>query len=227
MKKSESHSFHWRNRSYLPSLQFIPLDRVLGLDKKDNKLHKGVYKVSVGQHQYVYKQVISPDGIPSQANEIDALIRLTASSRVIHLPGLVFAPSPYQTYPEIESPPVVRGLLLLYATGGDLHRLLTHDDERLSFRQRLLWGLQITESLRDIHNAQLAHSNLKSSNVVIGSDNEAKIIDLGQRGITYGWTAPEVWFAEVEDSSARKIIGENVADRRHLFSRHRPMGAWY
>jgi len=187
-------------RSCSPRLQFISIDHILGLDRKENLLHKGVYKVFVGHDQYVYKQVASPHDIPSQANEIDALIRLTISSRVIHLHGLVFTSSPYQTYPEIESPPVVRGILLSYATRGDLHHLLTNDSERISFRQRLLWALEITEGLRDIHNVHLAHSDLKSSNVVIGSDNKANIIDLGQFGVTYGWTAPEVWFAESEGS---------------------------
>ena len=183
-------------RQHYPLLQFVPFSDVRGMHKKGNKLHTGVYKVSVGQDVFIYKKPNSPDDVPSQSNEIESLMLLSKSSRVIGLHGLVFSANPYLTHQETQPAPVVRGILISYAPQGNLSNLLAKHDVDISWSQRLLWAMQIAAGLQDIHDANFAHLDLKSHNVVIGEHNDSYIIDLGGGGITYGWTAPEVWFEE-------------------------------
>jgi serine/threonine protein kinase len=192
------------------TLQFVPIQIVFGREDKSNRLYNGVYKVSVRNQQYVYKEVTSPDGIPSQSNEIEALVRLSKSSRIIALHGLVFSANSDQTYPEHKPPFVVRGILLTYAAKGDLHTLLTNHDIQIPSRQRLFWALEIAYGVQDIHNAGLAHGDLKSRNVVIGSNDDLHIIDLARTSSTYGWAAPELWFAEVDGNPLETFSVEEL-----------------
>ena len=100
--------------------------------------------------------------------------------------------NPYQTDPGRVSGLVTRGFLTEYAVRGSISRVLEEDSE-CGWNQRVSWGLQIAEGLRDIHYANLSHVDLNSHNVVIDEHNNAFLIDLSRTVRTYGWCAPEAW----------------------------------
>lgn len=175
-----------------PHLRFVWCEDVVGIGDKDGKLHDGVYKVCVGEESFVYKEPTSPDDIKSQVNEIESLTLLSESPHVIRLHGLVISQNPYLTRRGQADPPIVKGLLLQYASQGNLGSYLT-SNAKINWTQRLLWALGITSGLRDMHRANIPHIDLKSHNVVIDECGRAFIIDLGRTGVTYGWNAPETY----------------------------------
>src|SRR5204862_6630656 len=118
-------------------------------------------------------------------NEIQCFTLLSESRHIIPFHGLVVGENPYLTRPaEDSSPEVILGVLTQYASKGSLNTLLAKGPP---FHQRLIWGLQIAQGLRDIHQAGLWHGDLKSDNVVIDDQNNALIIDLVRTCRTYGW----------------------------------------
>ena len=175
-----------------PHLRFVQFKDVSGIGESDRKLHDGVYKVDIDNESFVYKEPTTPDDIKSQTNEIESLMLLSNVSYIIKLHGLVISDSPYLTQRGRASSPVVRALLLQYAQQGSLGKYLMSGAE-ISWPRRLYWAIQIASGLRDMHNANIPHIDLKSHNVVIDECDKALIIDLGRTGVTYGWNAPETY----------------------------------
>ena len=178
-------------RHRYPQVRTVRFDDVTGIGKKDHKIQNGVYKVFHEDKLFIYKEPHCPDDVISQTNEIESLLLLSKSPRVIRLHSLVFSQNPYLTHQENPSQLVVRGILIPYASQGNLRNVLANGDIEIRWSRRLLWAMQIASGLQDIHNANIAHIDLKSHNVVIGERNDALIIDFGRTGVTYGWNAPE------------------------------------
>jgi len=103
-----------------PHLQFFRCKDVVGIGEKDSKIHDGVYRVCVGGQSFVYKEPTGPDDIKSQVNEIESLTLLSESPPIIKLHGLVISQNPYLTRRGQAQPPIVKGLLLQYASQGNL-----------------------------------------------------------------------------------------------------------
>ena len=110
---------------------------------------------------------------------------LAKPKHIITFHGVVVSQIPYQTDPGRVSGLVIRGFLTDYAVRGSISRVLEEEPE-CGWNQRVSWGLQIAEGLRDIHNANLSHVDLNSHNVVIDAYNNALIIDLSRKVRTYG-----------------------------------------
>lgn len=195
-------------RERYPWIRVVPLKEVHGIGENGSKIgpYKAIHKVTVEQEEFVYKEPNTPDDIASQKHEIESLVLLSNSPNIISIQGLVYSAKPYLTNKISQPPPIVRGILLTYASKGSLSKLLGDFTIPLSLDQRLRWALQIASGLRDIHYAKLAHLDLKSSNVVIGERTEALIIDLGGQGVTYGWCAPEIWFNEDREKLSIDIL---------------------
>ena len=116
-------------RTEYPYACFIQLGDLSGIEHNESRLHRGVYKVfdTTRNVWCVYKEPTCPADIKSQLNEIESLMRLSKSPRVIQLLGLVISPNPYRSCPNNRSPLVVRGILLQYASHGSLGHLLELD----------------------------------------------------------------------------------------------------
>jgi tetratricopeptide (TPR) repeat protein len=81
-------------------------------------------------------------------------------------------------------------------------------DSPLSYRRILIWAQQILEGLQTIHAANVVHGDIKPQNVLIGPNDEAKLVDFGtsrrledvwvwtRRQGTEAYWAPEVAFEE-------------------------------
>ena len=174
-----------------PQVRIVQLDDVSGIGKKESTIQPGVCKVSHRNEIFIYKEPHCPDDVISQTNEIESLLLLSKSPHVVKLHGLVCSQSPYLTRQADPSQLVLRGILMPCASQGNLRGLLANCNMEICWSQRLHWAKQIACGLQDIHDADIAHIDLKSHNVVIGNQNDALIIDFGRTGMTYSWNAPE------------------------------------
>lgn len=62
------------------------------------------------------------------------------------------------------------------------------------------WPVQIARGLQQLHRLNMAHMDLKPSNIVIDINDNAVIIDISGLAITTDWLAPEM--REVDDPVA-------------------------
>jgi serine/threonine protein kinase len=97
-----------------------------------------------------------------------------------------------------------------YVAGYNLADVLdgVNRNNPLSYRRILLWTKQILEGLQTIHAANVVHGDIKPQNVLIGPNDEAKLVDFGtsrrledvwvwtRRQGTEAYWAPEVAFEE-------------------------------
>lgn len=91
----------------------------------------------------------------------------------------------------VDSPTVIRGILLEYYPGGSLEERLEKND-MINFPWRR-WPRQIGYALLQLHQEEIIHVDLKPSNVVIDYDGNAILIDIsGIGGVSYEWLAPEL-----------------------------------
>ena len=183
-----------------PNIRFVQYRHIARLQKSKRTSHDNVSEVldlSLNKC-FVFKEANNPEDIKAQQNEIDALVRLATSRHVVGLHGLVVSDNPYHSRPATPLEPVVRGFLLEHASRGNLRDLLSANSLRISWSQRLAWATQITRGLQDIHGANIAHMDLKASNIVIDEFNSAIIIDLSRTARTYGWKAPETYTDRLE-----------------------------
>jgi len=193
-------------RTESPSAQFTQFEDLNGVGDNESELHHGVYKVFDTSHDVrcVYKEPKNPADVKSLLNEINSLMLLSKSRHIIRLLGLVISSNPYLSYPDDHFPPILRGILLQYASGGTLYHRL--DPNSLPWNQCLRWAKQIAHGLSDIHEAGMSHMDVKSPNVVIDGFDNALLIDLGRRGSTYGWQAPETCVDKGQPEPALAIM---------------------
>ena len=74
-------------------------------------------------------------------------------------------------------------LIMEHMERGSLHGIL-HDDTNIPYGpsncvERLRYTLDIADGMRFLHKSGVVHRDLKSANVLVGSDNHAKIADFG------------------------------------------------
>jgi serine/threonine protein kinase len=113
---------------------------------------------------------------------------------IIQLINAVVSPNPYHTGISDVCKPVLRGFLLEHHEAGTLDAALG----RGSYRSR--WAFQIAHGLQQMHRKRIAHMDLKPTNIVISSKDDANIIDVSGLAVTREWLAPE--FQEHLDPSA-------------------------
>lgn len=128
--------------------------------------------------------------MPVLCNEIESLVLLSESRHIIRLCGVVLSPDPYQSSSDIRPAQVIRGVLLNYASRGSLGHVLSTEPD---FCQRTSWALQIVYGLREIHQRDILHLDLKAENIVIDEFNNVYITDLAKIHSTYCFRAPELY----------------------------------
>jgi serine/threonine protein kinase len=94
-------------------------------------------------------------------------------------------PNVVQYYGYRDVPGFGKGLVMEYASKGSLRSHLGD-----SWSYRLQWSVQITQGLAHIHAQGIIHQDIKSDNVLIDENNDAKITDFGiaryRHAFTYG-----------------------------------------
>lgn len=141
-----------------------------------------VYKVDVGEHTWIKKEIPGPDSVEEFLYEINALNDLIGSKNVIELKGLVIN----------DEDTLVKGLLIGYADKGALVDVLYDNRGHLPWRRRERWAKQIVRGLSEIHEAGFVQGDFTLSNIVIDGKDKAKVIDINRRGCPVGWEPPEI-----------------------------------
>ena len=141
-----------------------------------------VYKVDVGKHTWIKKEIPGPDSVEEFLYEINALNDLIGSKNVIELKGLVIN----------DEGTLVKGLLIGYADNGALVDVIYDNRGQIPWRRRERWAKQIVRGLSEIHEAGFVQGDFTLSNIVIDGKDRAKIIDINRRGCPVGWEPPEI-----------------------------------
>ncbi|KAF1811929.1 kinase-like protein, partial [Eremomyces bilateralis CBS 781.70] len=167
---------------------------------------------------FIKKEIPGPDAVEEFLYEINALASLRHSHHVVHFDGIIVShdsQSPNADSAPAETPKI-KGLLLRYASKGALIDILydnriipsptqAHhpsptstgaladmDGTLLPLDLRLRWAYQILVGLQDIHAAGFVQGDFTLSNIVLDSENNARIIDINRRGCPVGWEPPEL-----------------------------------
>ena len=148
----------------------------------DSHLSGFVYKVGVGGQVFIKKEIPGPDTVDEFLYEINALHQLSGSRSVIKFGGVVLD---YKGK-------FVKGLLISFAEQGALIDVIYDGEGKISWRRRERWAKQIVQGLSEIHESGFVQGDFTLSNIVIDSDDNAKIIDINRRGCPVGWEPPEV-----------------------------------
>ena len=152
----------------------------------DEHMSGFVYRVNVGEHTWIKKEIPGPDSVDEFLYEVNALSELVDVRNVIRLRGLVVN----------EDKSLIKGLLLSYAEKGALIDILYDSKEgaipRVSWARRERWAKQIVQGLSNIHEAGFVQGDFTLSNIVIDENDEAQIIDINRRGCPVGWESPEM-----------------------------------
>ena len=141
-----------------------------------------VYKVDVEGNTLIKKEIPGPDSVDEFLYEVNALSSLVSAQNVIRLQGLVTS----------EDGSVVKGLLIDYAEKNALVDIIYDNRGSLPWVRRERWAQQIIQGLSEIHEAGFVQGDFTLSNIVIGGNDEAKIIDINRRGCPVGWEPPEI-----------------------------------
>ncbi|KAJ5273315.1 hypothetical protein N7478_008440 [Penicillium angulare] len=141
-----------------------------------------VYKVRLGSHEYIKKEIPGPDTVDEFLYEINALHALHLSPNVIQVDAIVVD----------ERQEVVKGLLINYASQGALIDILYEQRGQISFARRERWARQIVQGLCEIHESGYVQGDFTLSNIVVDGNDNAYIIDINRRGCPVGWEPPEI-----------------------------------
>ncbi|KAG9816497.1 kinase-like protein, partial [Aureobasidium melanogenum] len=143
-----------------------------------------VYKVRVGNQVLIKKEIPGPDTIDEFLYEIEVLSELRGSKGVIEFHGLVVD----------DDERIIKGLLISFASLGALVDVIYDDklSSSLPWHRRQRWAHQIVQGLSEIHEAGFVQGDFTLSNIVINSEDDAKIIDINRRGCPIGWEPPEL-----------------------------------
>ena len=152
----------------------------------DEHMSGFVYRVNVGKHTWIKKEIPGPDSVDEFLYEVNALSELIGSKNVIQLKGLVID----------NDGELIKGLLLGYAEQGALVDIIYDSKEnhipRVPWARRERWAKQIIQGLSNLHEAGFVQGDFTLSNIVIDEKDEAQIIDINRRGCPVGWESPEM-----------------------------------
>lgn len=163
--------------------------------KMRQELSLGVHLVHVDNAEYVYKEINRPLYHPRDSDvmeqELRNLEQMRGNKHVVRLVAAVVSDNPYQTTVTEDHPfASLQGILLEYHSNGTLQDAL---GSRTSEVPWLRFALQLTHALHDLHLNNITHMDLKPSNIVLGKDLSAILIDIsGIGGITPKWLSPEM-----------------------------------
>ena len=164
----------------------------------DSHISGFVYKVRYCGKDYIKKEIPGPDTVDEFLYEINALHALTGSNSVIQLEAIVVD----------DSRETVKGLLISFAEQGALVDLLYDHKDEISWDDRLRWAQQAVQGLSEIHEEGYVQGDFTLSNIVVDSENNAKIIDINRRGCPVGWEPPEIAKKIQSNQRISMYIGE-------------------
>lgn len=161
------------------------------------KIAPGISKVNIGsdpkKRHYVFKSIEKPFYKPIDTKilqqELQNLKLFRHSTSIVQLLSVVISTNLYHTGKSEDSGLVLRGLFLEYHPLGTLKDALRENRACPGSRR---WPVQIARGLQQLHQQNIVHMDLKPSNIVTNTNNDAVTIDISGIAITNGWLAPEM-----------------------------------
>jgi serine/threonine protein kinase len=166
----------------------------------DSHISGFVYKVQYCGKDYIKKEIPGPDTVDEFLYEINALHALIGSDSVIQLEAIVVD----------DQRETVKGLLISFAEQGALVDLLYDHKGEISWEHRIRWAQQAVQGLSEIHEEGYVQGDFTLSNIVVDSENNAKIIDINRRGCPVGWEPPEIAKKIQSNQRISMYIGEKT-----------------
>ena len=166
----------------------------------DSHISGFVYKVRFCGKDYIKKEIPGPDTVDEFLYEINALHALIGSDSVIQLEAIVVD----------DQQETVKGLLIGFAEQGALVDLLYDHKGEISWEDRIRWAQQAVQGLSEIHEEGYVQGDFTLSNIVVDSENNAKIIDINRRGCPVGWEPPEIAKKIQSNQRISMYIGEKT-----------------
>jgi serine/threonine protein kinase len=166
----------------------------------DSHISGFVYKVQYCGKDYIKKEIPGPDTVDEFLYEINALHALIGSDSVIQLEAIVVD----------DQRETVKGLLISFAEQGALVDLLYDHKGEISWEDRIRWAQQAVQGLSEIHEEGYVQGDFTLSNIVVDSENNAKIIDINRRGCPVGWEPPEIAKKIQSNQRISMYIGEKT-----------------
>jgi len=166
----------------------------------DSHISGFVYKVRFCGKDYIKKEIPGPDTVDEFLYEINALHALIGSDSVIQLEAIVVD----------DQRETVKGLLIGFAEQGALVDLLYDHKGEISWEDRIRWAQQAVQGLSEIHEEGYVQGDFTLSNIVVDSENNAKIIDINRRGCPVGWEPPEIAKKIQSNQRISMYIGEKT-----------------
>ena len=178
----------------------VPITALAGI-KTIAKIAPGISRVNISsdpeERCYIFKsidkQFYEPRDTKVLEQELQNL-KLFRQSTIVQLISVVISTNPYHTGKSEDPSSVLRGFLLEYHPGGTLEDALKKNRVYPGSEK---WPVQIARGLEQLHGQTIAHMDLKPSNIVIGINDDAVIIDISGIAATKDWLAPEM--REVRD----------------------------
>lgn len=174
----------------------VPTTELAGI-KTIAKIAPGISKVNISsdlkKQHYIFKSIEKPFYNPLDTKilqqELQNLKLFRQSTSIVQLLSVVISTNPYHTGKSEDSGHVLRGFLLEYHPGGTLEDALRENFVCPGSRR---WPVQIARGLQQLHHQNIAHMDLKPSNIVVNTNGDAVIIDISGIAFTNGWLAPEM-----------------------------------
>ncbi|KAL1641276.1 hypothetical protein SLS58_006178 [Diplodia intermedia] len=143
-----------------------------------------VYRVSAHGQVYIKKEIPGPESVEEFLYETNCLSRVRGAHSVIQFAGVIVD----------DKRQLVTGLLIDFAEKGALVDLLYDwkNSAEMIWLRRERWAKQIVQGLSEIHESGFVQGDFTLSNIVIDTDDDAKIIDINRRGCPVGWEPPEL-----------------------------------
>lgn len=146
--------------------------------------------------KFIYKTIDRPIYEPRDTediiSEINALAQFCEEPNIAQLVGLVESENPYKTSPSSKMLRVVTGFLLEYYSKGSLDHI-TSEEIAVTEYLKMQWAMQVGKALNLLHTKGRSHLDIKPSNVVLDSERNAFLIDIGGAGYyTWEWLSPEM-----------------------------------
>jgi Protein kinase domain len=178
----------------------VPTTALAGI-KTITKIAPGVCRVNISSDPkepcYIFKSIDKPFYEPTDTKVLEQELqnlKLFRQTTIVQLVSVVISTNPYHTGNSENPGSVLRGFLVEYHPGGTLEDALK--ENRVCFGSRR-WPVQIARGLQQLHRRNIAHMDLKPSNIVISINDDAVIIDISGMAVTKDWLAPEI--REVDD----------------------------
>lgn len=173
----------------------VPTTALAGI-KTIAKIAPGISRVNIScdpeERCCIFKSIDKPFYNPRDTKVLEQELqnlKLFCQPTIVQLVSVVISTNPYHTGKSEDPGSVLRGFLLEYHPGGTLEDALK--ENRVCFGLRR-WPVQIARGLQQLHRQNIAHMDLKPSNIVININDDAVIIDISGIAVTKDWLAPEM-----------------------------------